>query len=247
MRVQSTITPDDFFAFQRYGIDADTGTRAQWERFRSQRRLGALTLTLASGLWLWAMITFYPAAGEGTKFYFLVCAGVLAFFWTGFVVVVRMGSRSRLEAQIRDGAADPRRVYHQGPQSIALFPTHLRAEYRHHDVDVRWTGIVSVAETEEHIFIMRADSATFIVPKRDFGSGAQAAEFLALARRYHEGAVGHLVRDYFAARSAVCPECRHELRGNTELSCPGCGARIDLAPILAAQGAEKAPGTGPGL
>lgn len=232
-RISCTITADDLAASARHGMGTHPELRVLWDRFR--RNLLWLTgvAVLFTAVFVWGLV---EARGSNVLSDGLIylCGLVVMCLWFLVISGAKQKGRLTIEKRIQDAIKLPRHVYHSGPQVIELYPTHLRAEFRHHDIDQRWGGIIRIDDTADHVFIVRVDTATFIVPKRAFNSVEEAADFVAIARRYHLDAVGPTVRAYFAEREVRCSTCGYSLRGNTGLSCPECGRAIDLAPICGA-------------
>jgi YcxB-like protein len=71
-----------------------------------------------------------------------------------------------------------------GPRQISLDENAVTEESANHRHESRWSGITSVEETHEHVFLMVDRFAGYIVPKRAFPDSFSRNAFLSFARAH---------------------------------------------------------------
>jgi hypothetical protein len=69
-----------------------------------------------------------------------------------------------------------------GPRQISLDENAVTEESANHRHETRWSGVTSVEETGEHVFLMVDRFAGYIVPKRAFPDSFSRNAFLSFAR-----------------------------------------------------------------
>jgi len=76
-----------------------------------------------------------------------------------------------------------------GSRQVVLDDKGVRDESVHHRHESDWPGVLSIDETDAHIFLMIDRFAGYIVPKRAFSNPARLQEFVAFAREHAGGGV----------------------------------------------------------
>jgi hypothetical protein len=69
-----------------------------------------------------------------------------------------------------------------GRRRIELDDEGVRQVAPLHDAKTRWAGVLSIAETPGHVFLMTDRLAGYVVPARAFAGEAERAAFVAFAR-----------------------------------------------------------------
>ena len=113
--------------------------------------------------------------------YFLVILGIYALVFAVISGVVHWIAQFRAYRGAENGGV-------LGEHTITLTPEALHERTAVNDSKALWRGLFRVDETLEHIFIYTQPNAAYVIPRRAFPSPADAEQFLATARAYHEAA-----------------------------------------------------------
>ena len=101
---------------------------------------------------------------------------VVFFFWA---ILWRQISRTGVE--FPDG-------YYLGHHTYVFEPGGIRRTSPHIDMFVRWSGVRTIYETTQHVFLMIDRTNGYIFPKRCFPSEDDLHDFTALIERYKNAA-----------------------------------------------------------
>lgn len=71
-----------------------------------------------------------------------------------------------------------------GRRETVLDENGIREQSAYHRHQSDWNGVLSVEETDEHVFLMIDRFAGYIVPKRAFPDSADLQEFVEFARQH---------------------------------------------------------------
>lgn len=78
------------------------------------------------------------------------------------------------------------------------------------------------------------EGGSFVVPRRTFASPARERDFVEAIHRGRSAAAQSepaRITSYLASRDVACPQCRYNLRGLTEATCPECRLPLDDASL----------------
>lgn len=178
IHVQFETNAADWRAFQRNalaGVRGFTGKaslRLSWRPIVLGIPVGLL---LFLGMQLFAFRLHTPTAA--------VIVGIFLLFWGFF----RWRFASALTPAAEGGLI--------GPRHLALDENGVVEESRNHKHQSTWSGIVSVEETGEHVFLMVDRVAGYIVPKRAFRDSSGLEAFVTFARVHLRGQDGRTQPD----------------------------------------------------
>lgn len=158
-------------------------------------------------------------------------AGAAVALLYGVVITIRRSS-IRSNNRLVDYAvrhAESEALY--GPVTIALTPEGVTHSSAAGTLFRRWsTGIDSIAETTDHVFVVCHPSGALMAPRAAFASPADASAFARAARDFLAEAGGpEHARDllrYLAINDEPCPACGYNLRDIAQPRCPECGRQI---------------------
>jgi hypothetical protein len=85
-------------------------------------------------------------------------------------------------------AKDPRNHWFFKMARVSITPEGLAVTRPDHTSRTAWTALWKVGVSDDHLFFFTSADAAIVVPRRAFRDEGHFAEFLALARRYHEQA-----------------------------------------------------------
>jgi hypothetical protein len=165
--VQFESTQVDIQAFQRFAVSRVRGFTSKASLGLSWRPI-VLGIPVGVGLLLVSRLSAFEFdAPTG-----VACATVFVAFWMFF----RTRNSRALSAADRGSLL--------GPREIVLDDKGVREESVRHKHESAWPGVLSIDETDAHIFLMIDRFAGYIVPKRAFSNGARLQEFIAFAREH---------------------------------------------------------------
>lgn len=173
IHVQFETTAADWRAFQRYAVAAVRGFTGKASLGLSWRPmvLGIpVGILLVVGAQLLAFRFHIPTAAV------IVCTFVL--FWGFF--------RWRFAGALTPASGGAL----IGPRHISLDENGVAEESTNHRHQSTWSGVISVGETGEHVFLMVDRLAGYIVPKRAFRDSSGLEAFLVFARTHVGGQDG---------------------------------------------------------
>lgn len=165
IEVRFTATADDFAALQRFVISGARGRAAG-------NPGGIYWRPLAIGIPLGLLLGFVISL-VGGDLHFPTAVLTIAIMLIYFLVTQRRLAKA--VAPALDGSV-------LGPKHTSLDDTGLTERLRYHTYHVAWPGILSVDETQEHVFFRVDRCGGYVIPKRAFGSRETVAEFVAFAR-----------------------------------------------------------------
>jgi len=178
MRVSYELTRDDYAAL--------TFAKAPPRR-TTRLRLLVLGVLIGVVLGLMALLTWLTGGLAwiddlpGFRLLLWVTASVLAAFLA--LTALLAGLRLWVRRLPRDDGAT------LGRHELEVGEDGLHVEGRSGRAFVRWSAIVELRETDEHVFLYVDRMLAYVVPKRAFGDGAELERFLGLARaRISKGA-----------------------------------------------------------
>jgi len=170
MRVETVLTVEDFRAFCA-GI-WQTARRLPPPHEPNPRRRRALEVLGFIGLvgFDFAVLRMI----EGPPVTYFAVAAVLALPWYLVFVYLNTKARRRLEPVASGDII--------GPHSYELTDEGISVVTRNTESVFRWTGVQSIEETADHLFLYTDRCAAVIVPKRSFESPEHAEAFKAFAQ-----------------------------------------------------------------
>jgi hypothetical protein len=170
IHVEFVATPGDVRAFQQFAVTKVRG-------FTSRASLGFSWRPVALGVPVGIILVFLDRT---STFEFhaptaLVCAAIFVGFWSFFR---RRFSRALPPAA--EGAL-------LGPRRTTVDEGGIREKSAHSESYTDWQGVLSVEETEQHIFVMIDRFAGYSIPKRAFADVKHLQEFLGFTRQQAMG------------------------------------------------------------
>jgi len=170
IHVEFESTPSDVRAFQQFAVTKIRG-------FTSRASLGFSWRSVAVGIPFGLILVILDRT---STFEFhaptaLVCAAIFVGFWFFFR---RRFSRALPPAA--EGAL-------LGPRRTTVDEAGIREKSAHSESYTDWQGVLSVEETEQHIFVMIDRFAGYSIPKRAFADATHLQEFLGFTRQHAMG------------------------------------------------------------
>jgi hypothetical protein len=149
---------------------------------------------------------------------------VLLVYWI-FSDPVRAWSRSMQlwSKKLSESAAGG---YHEGEHRLQVSAEGIDLDEPHHRTHQRWSGVVAVEESPDHVFLVRLDSSAITVPASVLGS-AMRSEFVSACRDWIRTGGGVAVARHLESNDATCLSCLYNLRGVRTGTCPECGTPIN--------------------
>ena len=174
MEVEYNLTPEDVQAF----------VRVQQQRQKVQK-------VLVGSRWTWVVLfclllsAFALSDGIGASLLWLVLGVILGALGM-LVVVIRL---NKVAAQSQDEyLKDPRNQWVFATQRVTISPEGFAESSWFGRTVQRWEVIWDIAVTADHAFFWISTRAAHVVPRHAFRDQQQFEEFVALARRYQQGA-----------------------------------------------------------
>ena len=168
IQVEFVTAADDLRAFQQFAVTKVRG-------FTSRASLGGLSWrSIAVGVPIGIVLVILTKL---STFEFhaptaLVCAAIFVSLWLFF----RWRSSRALSPVTEGSLLNTRRT--------TLDDRGIRERSAHSEHYTDWHGVLSVEETEQHVFVMIDRFAGYIIPKRAFADASHLQEFLGFTRRH---------------------------------------------------------------
>jgi hypothetical protein len=163
--VQFESTQADIQAFQRFVVSRVRGFTSKASLGLSWRPI-ALGVPVGIGVLVAGRLAAFELDGP--------TAAVSAIVFVAFWIFFRMRFSRAMAAAERGSLL--------GARQVALDDKGVSEESVHHKHMSDWLGVLSIDETDAHIFLMIDRFAGYIVPKRAFSNAARLQEFVAFAR-----------------------------------------------------------------
>jgi hypothetical protein len=168
VQVEFVATADDLRAFQQFAVTKVRG-------FTTRASLGGLSwrsITLGVPVGIVLVILTKISTFEFHAPTALLCAAIFVSLWLFF----RWRSLRAFPPDAEGSCLGPRRT--------RLDDAGIRERSAHSDHHTDWQGVLSVEETEQHVFVMIDRFAGYIIPKRAFADVTDLQEFLRFTRQH---------------------------------------------------------------
>lgn len=208
----------DYAAYVRHTMIEGShvaGVRRHSRRQRGIALVGVCALGTMSALMLFA--------GEyGT----MIATGLPALLLIVWMVFDPVGKWTRsMQVWARKLSESGAGGYHEGEHTLVVTAEGIVLEEPHHRTHQRWSGVVAVEESADHVFLVRHDSSAITIPASVFAA-LPRAEFVSACREWIRAGGGAAVTRHLASHDAACPSCSYNLRGVRAGACPECGTPI---------------------
>ena len=171
MEVEYSLTPEDLLAVGRFRRRQKSQPAARWPA----PVIAGLLVLLFFVARAWPAVRapgFLPGLGVG------VFLPLVLFL---LIVVLALGTRKAL-------LKDPRNQWLFATRRITLSPEELSIASWFARFSYRWEAVSDIRVTPGHVFLFITSTDAAVVPRRAFRDQQHFKEFVALARRYREGA-----------------------------------------------------------
>jgi hypothetical protein len=167
VQAEFVATADDLRAFQQFAVTKVRG-------FTSRASLGLSWRSIAVGMPIGIVLVILTkiSAFEFHAPTALVCAAIFVSFWLFF-----RWRFSRALPPVAEGSL-------LGPRRTTLDDWGIRERSAHSEHCTDWQGVLSVEETEQHIFVMIDRFAGYVIPKRAFADVERLQEFVGFTRQH---------------------------------------------------------------
>jgi hypothetical protein len=229
--VKVTITRADILASYRFYLESDPRWTAGWKNQAQSRRYSIAAAT--GGTILWILFAREKARyGDSLDWPLFLFAVVVVYMWWAAARWMKWTRDRYIDTNASAMTAAPETRYHEGEHELEVLPDRITFQGPHHRLEMAWEAIHRIDDAPSHVFLIRRDSATCIVPKRCLRDAAEVDELVRIARDYHARAgadIGSRLAPFLTGDTR-CKSCGYNLRGTSSSNCPECAA--DLAPLL---------------
>jgi len=167
IEVEFVATAGDLRSFQQFAVTKVRG-------FTSRASLGFSWRPIALGIPIGIVLVILAKTSTFELHVptALVCAAIFVSFWLFF-----RWRFSRALPPVAEGSC-------LGPRRTTLDDGGIREKSAHSEHYTDWQGVLSVEETDQHIFVMIDRFAGYIIPKRAFADVTHSQEFLGFTRQH---------------------------------------------------------------